>query len=1398
MASSGIGQKSGLRHGQDTDQPLLHPHESGQKQVAQKKRGGAQYAGKKITKAQTLTADILPKPEFETQPSTRTESPITAPKNGTKSRVSKTKAKTGYFDDRSRSPQARSLNPTSDYAGKVDSVAKKLSEAEAKGIEDNPVQWCIAISKEIQDLRSSQRTGKGDNRLYLQEKLAPYYCKALEQALTAFEEISKIKIHEHISELNDIINLAYLHPTACTAGAPVNTKIKERLKFSIESEVGYLVYTKGLPDKRCIKPVISKIQWLLGNQAPAMYFNFLTSEEKEYYFHQIEESQKIEVHKAYPENSFEKAIKDKNFKKATQWLESAPKTRTRHGKLRYLGDMLMLELSKTVELPLRSTNFSRRVALVQQLINFKARYLTIINTYNPLQNSFYTVLSAEVSRIIVDLQSAPEEQQAGTVATIKNIIMDPLLADTCKVQWQRYQHPESQSEHSVSIIEAEAYKVLNEAFDAIRPKHQKDFDKAASLVRPLFIKIDEVMLLPTGKTIRKNMEHIRPLIGTHFFNPIIDHYFRLIRMKPYHYNSAIEQMAQYKEVCISYEKYRFVLTDTIDKQWQGVLWKVWGITARDFVKKTCIDHEDLIDLLKLRSLAEIPQCIHTRLNLKNALINLFTQAMTSPETFSQFQEELYGLARWTETLCHVTEKKYTEERQRDTKLQQLTQRWLSKSIHVPLPTSLHLEPGRESVIPPPEATDLTSATSHSDEETGTPDINIPAITPSPIQRSEQSDPTPASGEAFDIESLTTVTDASSFLTLPWDPTVYATGVSFFPVAEPCPKSPVDSSDFTANASSEAVNNILRETTADTSIQAETRKAIFPKTRCEVLQTDTVLVPTTTLSIQTDGELIPTTTLSTKTDGELIPTTTLSTQTDGELIPTTTLSTQTDKELIPTTTLSTQTDEELIPTTTLSTQTDEELTPATCQSTQTDEAAQTQHNADEEEKLRKDQSQEMDDDDAQDSTCADQSTEQLKYPTQEVASQPEGSEPTSDTDSESTITAPDNDTTLSSVEVKVKVKPTVKHASSTAFGKNRKQRLIKQLGDTGLKVTHRQLENFITQDLVTVDQCILAAEGVDIDLIKASYESWYNTTMQQPSSGGASALLREDATTEIPGDFADFGKNSRRKLNQQLRGAGLDITLRKLNDFLMSQNTVNVHDCKMAAKGDVDTINSIKASCESWIHSLQPSPLSVSVQGPEKTEEATHQSTQHPLPDEDNDADLVQALVASKHSEAEDQEKRARQEQQAAILLKKYDHDIVRTVRDGDCFYDGMAKMHGHSSVMDLRMKCYEEGLKSLRGNGQIEIPSDLEKMFENHIEQLKNAKNYAEQIDLRLMAVVEKCKIIVCDFNERVMNVVDADGGLEQYPQKSLRDIMRQSPDAELFILETESQHYIGSIKRYS
>ncbi len=200
---------------------------------------------------------------------------------------------------------------------------------------------------------------------------------------------------------------------------------------------------------------------------------------------------------------------------------------------------------------------------------------------------------------------------------------------------------------------------------------------------------------------------------------------------------------------------------------------------------------------------------------------------------------------------------------------------------------------------------------------------------------------------------------------------------------------------------------------------------------------------------------------------------------------------------------------------------------------------------------------------------------------------------------------------------------------------------------------------------------------------------------------------------------------------------------------------------------------------------------------EDTEEAIRRSLESDTSTVDeNDPDMALAIALSKDSKAVEMENIARQEQKASAILQKYSRDFVQTVRNGDCFYDGMVKLRGHSNIMALRNRSYQEGKQCLEGNGKLHFDPEIAFLFEEQIELLKRQGNYAEQIDVRLMAVKENCKIVVCDLNEKVSSIVAPDGELEEYPEKSLTEVMRLYPDAELFVLDTQERHYMTGRKR--
>ncbi|MGO0308439.1 hypothetical protein ACTL6P_17895 [Endozoicomonas acroporae] len=181
---------------------------------------------------------------------------------------------------------------------------------------------------------------------------------------------------------------------------------------------------------------------------------------------------------------------------------------------------------------------------------------------------------------------------------------------------------------------------------------------------------------------------------------------------------------------------------------------------------------------------------------------------------------------------------------------------------------------------------------------------------------------------------------------------------------------------------------------------------------------------------------------------------------------------------------------------------------------------------------------------------------------------------------------------------------------------------------------------------------------------------------------------------------------------------------------------------------------------------------------------------------ESDPDMALGIAASKQTNAVEQEQFIRQEQKAQAILAKYHRKFVPTARDGDCFYDGMSRVRGHSSIRELRNRSYQEGMQCLQGNRKLQFDSALTVTFKEQIEQLQNPHNYAEQIDLRLMAYTENCWIIVCDLDEKVLNVAGPEGELEEYPKKTLSEVMGQYPEAELFVYDIEAKHYMTGRKK--
>ena len=95
---------------------------------------------------------------------------------------------------------------------------------------------------------------------------------------------------------------------------------------------------------------------------------------------------------------------------------------------------------------------------------------------------------------------------------------------------------------------------------------------------------------------------------------------------------------------------------------------------------------------------------------------------------------------------------------------------------------------------------------------------------------------------------------------------------------------------------------------------------------------------------------------------------------------------------------------------------------------------------------------------------------------------------------------------------------------------------------------------------------------------AFYKSWHQS-LPQPLSE-TSVAKEQDTTTHTPEFSIAFGKASKRKLNKELKTAGLDITLPDLGGFL-HPSRVNIHDCKKAITGDQTAILRVKRAYEYW-------------------------------------------------------------------------------------------------------------------------------------------------------------------------------------------------------------------------
>lgn len=181
----------------------------------------------------------------------------------------------------------------------------------------------------------------------------------------------------------------------------------------------------------------------------------------------------------------------------------------------------------------------------------------------------------------------------------------------------------------------------------------------------------------------------------------------------------------------------------------------------------------------------------------------------------------------------------------------------------------------------------------------------------------------------------------------------------------------------------------------------------------------------------------------------------------------------------------------------------------------------------------------------------------------------------------------------------------------------------------------------------------------------------------------------------------------------------------------------------------------------------------------------------------SDPGMAQGIASSEESHAVAQEKIALQEQRAEAIVQKYNRDFVQTARNGDCFYDGMLKIRGYSSITELRKRSFDEGKRCLEGNGKLQFDAAVVFTFKKQIEELLSPRSYAEHIDVRLMAVTENCRIVVCDLNEKVLSVDGPEGESEDCSKRTLSEVMSQYPEAELFVFDSSNRgHYMAGKKK--
>ncbi|MFK0571615.1 hypothetical protein [Endozoicomonas sp.] len=592
----------------------------------------------------------------------------------------------------------RSVDPGPGYTSRVVKTLEELSKTKPEA--SDPLQWCITVARTLDLLRSRNRTNTQANHEYFKSMSMPYYQEALLPALTYLEKTANDKHgNQHVYLFNStVLTHAYLHPMMLRTGSRINLRMKKILLDFIYLEVNYLKTIISFPDKRCATQVMSRLNGLIAEKSPSVSFGLITKETAKSYKNKIaiikNDMRNAETTLSSKE-PIEQAFWDKNHTKAEELI-------IRHGTynhFRYLGDLLKSNFGDIMNLSPLVRNPNHNLSILNTMLIFKKEYATTIQEYHPLRTCFYTILSSLLPRIILYFHLNPGKPLfESEVNNINSIIRDKYLDGSCFPLWQQYRKPES-GVHRSTITDLEVLAILEKAYAAIDTESEENFDRSAMLLRPLYDKRNEISKLPSIDRIKKSVSIIRPIICRAFTTPVSEHMFSLLRKKPFVYNHVIVKMAQYKERCILFEKYRFLFTETVDNGWKRVLWYVWGVSIRSVMTKELIEKEDLKDLLKLKELCATPSCPNTRYNLKAALINIFEQTNHRPDFFLKFQDQLDALAFWAIAICDETEERLLWEKRKSKTLLKITKQWLGSH---PQKTEQHvpsaLEQDKEPVL----------------------------------------------------------------------------------------------------------------------------------------------------------------------------------------------------------------------------------------------------------------------------------------------------------------------------------------------------------------------------------------------------------------------------------------------------------------------------------------------------------------------------------------------------------------------------------------------------------------------------------------------------------------------------------------------------------------------------